>query len=83
VSAFAISPDGQWIASLAGDDSHSILLWPVPDLSREPLHLLPHEELLTKLRTLTNLRVVPDPEAETGWSWELDPFPGWEEMPTW
>jgi hypothetical protein len=37
--------------------------------------------ICTKLRTLTNLRVVRDPDSETGWA--LDPFPGWEEVPTW
>jgi len=83
VSKFFISPDGKWIATLAGDDIHTIRLWPVPDLSQPPFHTLPHDQLLTKLRTLTNLRVVPDPESDTGWNWDLDPFPGWEEVPTW
>jgi len=78
-----ISPDGRWIATTAGDDDPTITLWPVPDLSRPPLHTLPLDRLLSKLRALTNLRVVPDPESDTGWSWALDPFPGWEEVPTW
>ncbi|MGB5892428.1 MAG: hypothetical protein WBH75_20925, partial [Thermoanaerobaculia bacterium] len=83
VSYIAISPDGKWIASLAGDQSHTIHLWPVPDLAQPPLHTLPLDQLLAKLRTLTNLRVVEDPESTSGWNWGLDPFPGWEEMPTW
>jgi hypothetical protein len=76
-----ISPDGRWIAQPWGDDR--IRLWPMPDMSQPPLHTLPHDELLAKLRTLTNLRVVEDPESETGWGWALDPFPGWEQVPTW
>jgi hypothetical protein len=47
------------------------------------LHTLPYDQLLAKLRTLTNLRVIEDPESATGWGWGIDPFPGWEEMPTW
>jgi WD40 repeat protein len=77
----AVSPDGRWIAAL--DGSNDITLWPVPDLSQPPLLTLPHDELLAKLRTLTNLRVVEDPESTTGWGWKIDPFQGWEEVPMW
>ncbi len=42
VTAVALSPDGRWIASASGDE---ILLWPMPDLSKPPLHTLPHDEL--------------------------------------
>jgi WD40 repeat protein len=73
------SPDGRWLASTDGD----VVLWPVPDVSQPPLHALPHDELLSKLRSLTNLRVVKDAESDTGWSIESEPFPGWEEIPTW
>ncbi|HSL19186.1 MAG TPA: WD40 repeat domain-containing protein, partial [Methylomirabilota bacterium] len=76
-----ISPDGRWIAS-SGDDK-TLRLWPVPDLSKPPLHTLPHDELLAKLRSLTNLRAVRDPESSTGWKVEVGPFPGWETVPTW
>ncbi len=50
----------------------------MPDLSKPPLHTLPHDELIAKLKTLTNLRVVRDPESATGWKIEVGPFPGWE-----
>jgi WD40 repeat protein len=80
LSCPVISPDGRWIASGHGND---IRLWPVPDLTQPPLHSLPLDELLAKVRTLTNLRVVRDPDSDTGWGWALDPFPGWEEAPTW
>jgi hypothetical protein len=48
---------------------------------KPPLHTLPRDELLAKLKSLTNLRVVRAPES--GWKIEIDPFPGWEDVPTW
>jgi serine/threonine protein kinase/WD40 repeat protein len=77
----AVSPDGRWIAAL--DQSHMVRLWPMPDLSQPPLHTLPTDELVAKLKTLTNLRVVRDENSATDWSLDLDPFPGWAEVPTW
>jgi WD40 repeat protein len=76
----AIDPKGRWIASVSGT---TLRLWPMPDLSKPPLHTLPREELIAKLKTLTNLRVVRDPESATGWTLTHDPFPGWETVPTW
>jgi len=40
-------------------------------------------ELLAKLDALTNLRLVPDPSASTGWKLDVGPFPGWKEVVTW
>ena len=77
----AISPDLQWIASTGMDGTFR--LWPMPDLSKPPLHTLPHDELIAKLKTLTNLRVVRDEESPTGWKLEVGPFPGWETVPKW
>ena len=76
----AVSPDGRWVASAAGSE---IRLWPMPDVARPPLHTLPHGELMAKLRALTNLRVVEDPAAATGYKLEVGPFPGWKDAPTW
>ena len=76
----AVDPGGRWIASASGTE---VRLWPMPDLSKPPLHTLPREELIAKLKTLTNLRVVRDPESATGWTLTHDPFPGWETVPTW
>ena len=77
----AISPDHKWIASTGQDNT--LRLWPMPDLDKPPLHTLPHDELIARLKTLTNLRVVRDKEAATGWKLELGPFPGWETVPEW
>ena len=65
-----------------GDDK-TLRLRPTPDLSRPPLPTLPHEELVAKLKSLTNLRAVRDPKSSTGWTVELGPFPGWKDVPTW
>ncbi len=80
VAALAFSPDGRWLASASGDE---ILLWPMPDLTKPPLHTLPYAELLAKLYSLTNLRAVRDPASSTGWTIEIGPFPGWAKVPTW
>jgi hypothetical protein len=55
----------------------------MPDLTKPPLHTLPYAELITKLRALTNLQVVADPAAATGYKLEVGPFPGWKDVPTW
>jgi WD40 repeat protein len=80
VTDVALSPDGKWLASASGSE---MFLWPVPDLSRPPLHALPHDELLAKLGSLTNLRAVRDAASDTGWTIEVGPFPGWRNVPTW
>ncbi len=48
-----------------------------------PFHTLPHEELLDRLRALTNLRAIPDDEVQGGYRIEHAAFPGWETAPTW
>ena len=81
VTALAIDPRSRWIAS--GSKDTTVRLWPMPDLSKPPLHTLPRDELIAKLKTLTNLRVVRDEESSTGWKVEVGPFPGWETVPEW
>jgi WD40 repeat protein len=81
VTNLRISPGSRWIASTGVDGT--IRLWPVPDLSSPPLHELAHDELVTRLKALTNLRAVPDSESHTGYTIEIGPFPGWETVPEW
>ena len=83
VDNVAVDPLGRWIASAGHLGDLTVRLWPMPDLSKPPLHTLPREELIAKLKTLTNLRVVRDEESATGWKLTVGPFPGWETVPSW
>ena len=75
----AVSPDGRSIASASQDGT--IRVWPMPE--GRPFHKLPYEELLERLRALTNLRIIEDESSSTGYRVEAGPFPGWEKLPTW
>jgi WD40 repeat protein/DNA-binding winged helix-turn-helix (wHTH) protein len=81
VFSVAVDPDGRWIASAV--DRTAICLWPMPDLSKPPLHTLPHADLVAKLKSLTNVRIVRDEDGPTGWRLSHDEFQGWETVPTW
>jgi WD40 repeat protein len=82
VSGVAVSADGRWIAS--GHFDGSVRIWPMPDLDKPPLQSLPHDELLARLQSLTNLRAVPDPDSPGNYLVQAaEPFPGWEHLPSW
>jgi hypothetical protein len=51
-------------------------------MDQPPFHTLPYEEFLERLRSLTNLRAVPDEESSTGYRIIIGSFPGWE-VPVW
>lgn len=79
VESVAFDPLGRWIAS--GDADGLLRLWPIPE--GEPFHTLLREEILSRLESLTNYRVVADAEAPDGYRLEIGPFEGWQEVPTW
>jgi WD40 repeat protein len=80
VGALSVSPDGRRIASVSDG---ALYFWPMPDVTKPPFHKLPYDELMAKLRALTNLQVVEDKTAATGWKLDIGPFPGWKDVPTW
>jgi hypothetical protein len=55
----------------------------VPSMMVSNLPALQRDEQTAKLKPLTNLRAVRDPESATGWTIEVGPFPGWAEVPEW
>ena len=74
--------------NLTDHTDFNVLFYPLdksqrPDLDKPPLHTLPHDELIAKLHSLTNLRAVRDAGDPTGWKIDVGPFPGWAEVPTW
>lgn len=81
VVTIAVSSDGRWIAS--GGVDGTVREWPMPDLSKPPLHALPYDKLLAKLKALTNVRVVEDASSPNGYWLEVGAFPGWERVPEW
>ncbi len=75
-----VDPTGRFVASTSGDGT--VRIWPMPE--GQPLHTWPRDALLDKLRSLTNVRIVPDASAASGYRTTFLPFQGWgREPPTW
>ena len=76
----AVHPAGKWIAS-AERGRPIVRLWSMPE--GKPFHTLTQDDFVKHLRALTNVRVVADKKASTGYRIDYAPFPGWEKVPTW
>jgi WD40 repeat protein/tRNA A-37 threonylcarbamoyl transferase component Bud32 len=75
-----VDPTGRLVASTSVDGT--VRIWPMPD--GKPLHTWSRDAFLDKLRSLTNVRIVPDTSAPTGYRTTFLPFQGWRrEPPTW
>src|SRR5262249_33084042 len=80
IGSVAVDPELRWIASSEGGNP-VIRMWAMP--TGKPLQTLPYDELLKKLSSLTNVRVIDDAKDPSGYQIQMDPFPGWKNVPTW
>src|SRR5262249_110893 len=80
IGSVAVDPELRWIASSEMDNA-VIRMWAMP--TGKPLQTLPYDELLKKLSSLSNVRVVDDAKDPSGYRLQMDPFPGWKNVPTW
>jgi hypothetical protein len=80
VWAVAVDPKLRWIASTE-QGQPVVRMWPMP--TGKPLQTLPYNDLLARLRELTNVRIAPDRSSSAGYGIRFDPFPGWEKKSEW
>ena len=74
-------PLGRFIAASRAKDESMLRLWPIPE--GPPLLTLPREEFLKHLRSRTNLRIVPDAEAENGFKLDVEPISAEDALSEW
>ena len=75
-----VDPTGKRVASTSTDGT--VRIWPMPE--GRPLHTWSHEALLDRLRSVTNVRLVPDRSTGSGYRTMFLPFQGWDrEPPAW
>jgi WD40 repeat protein len=79
IYSLSFSPDGRRLA--VGGEGFATHIWPVPDLTKPSLHRRPHGELLSMLRSHTNLTAVADPSSPNGYRLDPGAFPGWAQLP--
>jgi WD40 repeat protein len=77
VGGLAVAPDHRWIGSVGVDGT--VRTWPVPE--GQPFHTLPLDDLLNRLRAVTNYRVIGDVAAPGGYRLDFEPFKGWKGPP--
>jgi WD40 repeat protein len=74
IADVAVHPDGLWIASTEFSNSE-VRLWKMP--VGKPFHSLPYDEFLTRLKLLTNTRIVADKKSPAGYRIEYRRLSGW------
>jgi WD40 repeat protein len=79
IGTVLVSPDGKWI--LSSDGKSVVQLWRMPQ--GKPFSALPYDELLNRLRDLTNVRAVLDKNSSTGYRIQYARFPGWDKPRDW
>jgi WD40 repeat protein len=77
ITALWISPDGERVQSASEDGT--VRVWKRP--RGKPADHLPHPKFLALLKAQTNMRAIPDVNAEEGYRIEYDAFPGWADLP--
>jgi WD40 repeat protein len=80
VSSIAVDPSGKWIVS-AETSNPIVRLWPMP--KGESLAALSLSDFLNRVRSLTNVRIVPDDKSSNGYRIQYASFSRWDKVPNW